>query len=200
VVVGPTFCTDTVSIWNAGKLPYILKSNFVLQGSKDFVIDTSRFRVGNRDYPLPIVIPPGGYVKFYVCYKPSDPDGADSAMIMWATDIEPPYSHLKKDYTFLRGRSFSQSVRELKLEELRIHPNPTPGEDITVNFGLDKPSDLSFAVYDMLGREVMRVPDTHYTEGNQSVVLDARKLSEGSYILQVTDGSASKSISFKVMK
>jgi hypothetical protein len=90
--------------------------------------------------------------------------------------------------------------QELRLEELRIHPNPTLGEDITVSFGLIEEKQLRFIIYDILGREVLSVPSSYFAKGKQSVTLPVSKLGEGGYILRVSDGILTKGMSFRVAK
>lgn len=89
---------------------------------------------------------------------------------------------------------------DLQLEELRIHPNPTLGEDITASFGLVESKQLRFVVYDMLGREVLSVSPSHFAKGEQTVTLPVSKLAEGGYILHVSDGTLTRNISFRVVK
>lgn len=89
---------------------------------------------------------------------------------------------------------------DLPLEALTLSPNPTSGGDVMVRFGLENPSKLSFEVYDVLGKEVVSLPVSYFEKGKQHMVLPTAKLREGSYILRVSDGQLSKSLSFRVVK
>lgn len=194
-------CWDTISVRNKGRLPFTLKENHLLTDTVNFSFDPTSVRVGNRNYSLPIVIPEGGYVKLNICYHPTTV-GDHNAELILQTDIPSPYTTKLKNIIKLKGMGLSSTkvVEELQLEELRIHPNPTLGEDITASFGLTEPKELHFAIYDMLGREVLSVPSSHFAKGKQSVLLPVSKLDEGGYILRVSDGVFSRSMSFRVLK
>jgi len=194
-------CWDTITVRNTGRLPFTLKENYLLTDTVNFSFDPSSIRVGNRNYPLPIVIPAGGLVKLYICYHPTTL-GEHSAELVLQTDIPAPYTTKIKNVIKLKGTGTSSTkvIEELQLGELRIHPNPTLGEDITASFGLAEPRELRFAVYDMLGREVLSITPSYFAKGKQSVMLPVSKLGEGGYILRVSDGVLTKSISFRVVK
>jgi hypothetical protein len=313
VVVTSTACTDTLAISNIGKLPFTLTSDFLLQDKSIFSLDTTRVRVGNRDYPLPIVIQPNSAVRMYVCYTPSDDKGVDSTAIIWGTDIPSPYTLSRKSFSILRGKGIKPGVQwdvstanmkldstqttymrrwlinkstaqivvnqiwidgpdapefkitgmqnplpiaidtgstvwvdvsvtadlskpaglirtarlvatntfdvkdsvivliragydllkvagDLPLEAFTIIPNPSSGGNMVVNFGLEKQAELSFVIFDMLGREVISIPAAYFTKGKQSLSLPVSKLGEGGYILRVSDGVLTRSISFRVVK
>lgn len=105
-----------------------------------------------------------------------------------------------REMKIIAGFNVLKVNEELRLEELRIHPNPTLGEDITASFGLIEPKELRFMIYDMLGREVLSVPPSHFAKGEQTVTLPVSKLAEGGYILHVSDGTLTRNISFRVVK
>ncbi|HEY6171125.1 MAG TPA: T9SS type A sorting domain-containing protein, partial [Candidatus Kapabacteria bacterium] len=101
----------------------------------------------------------------------------------------------------LIGRFKTLSVfGDLPLEALLLSPNPSSGGDVALSFGLEKPSKLSFAVYDVLGKEVVSLPASYFEKGKQRLQMPTSKLGEGSYILRVSDGVLMKSLSFRVVK
>ncbi len=89
---------------------------------------------------------------------------------------------------------------DLPLEALMLSPNPSLGGDVTVSFSVEKPSKLSFAVYDVLGKEVVSLPISYFDNGKERMIIPTSKLREGSYILRVSDGVLMKSLSFRVVK
>ncbi|HEY6172308.1 MAG TPA: T9SS type A sorting domain-containing protein, partial [Candidatus Kapabacteria bacterium] len=199
--VGKKSCWDTITVRNTGTQPFTLKEAFYLSDVTNFSFDPKSVRVGNRDYPLPLVIPVGDFVKLTICYHPTT-IGDHSAQLILQTDIPSPYTTKPKNIIALKGRGLSSTKvpQELQLEEFRIHPNPTLGEDIKASFGLIEPKELRFTVYDMLGREVLSVPSSYFAKGKQSVTLPVSKLGEGGYILRVCDGVLTRSVSFRVVK
>jgi hypothetical protein len=202
IAVDKKFCSDTVSVRNVGNLPFTLLDKYVLTDTVNFSFDTSSIRASNnRVYPLPVVIPSGDFVRLNICYHPTT-EGEHSAELILQSDIPSPYTTTLKNSIKLKGTGTSSTkvIEDLLLEELRIHPNPTLGEDITASFGLTEPKELRFAVYDMLGREVVSIPSSYFAKGKQSVRLPVSKLGEGGYILRVSDSVLTRSSSFKVIK
>jgi hypothetical protein len=89
---------------------------------------------------------------------------------------------------------------EFALDNISFSPNPVYGQDATLSFTLAEPKQLAISIYDILGREVISIPSQHYSSGSYSNVIGTSKLSDGSYILRVSDGVLTKSISFRVVK
>jgi hypothetical protein len=91
-------------------------------------------------------------------------------------------------------------TRELALEDFSFSPNPVFGQDAILSFTLAEPKQLAISIYDMLGREVTSIPLQYYSSGSYSNAIGTSKLVDGSYILRVDDGVATKSIRFSVVK
>jgi hypothetical protein len=91
-------------------------------------------------------------------------------------------------------------TRELALEDFSFSPNPVYGQDATLSFTLAEPKQLAMSIYDMLGREVMSIPSQYYSGGSYSNAIGTSKLVDGSYILRVSDGALTRSISFRVVR
>lgn len=89
---------------------------------------------------------------------------------------------------------------EFALDNISFSPNPVYGQDATLSFTLAEPKQLAISIYDILGREVISIPSQYYPGGSYSNVIGTSKLSDGSYILLVSDGVLTKSISFRVVK
>lgn len=96
--------------------------------------------------------------------------------------------------------SSQTSVKELPIADLLITPNPLTGDVVNVSFSSREEKKLSFAVYDMLGREVAVLGERVYSAGKNSLPIAIGDVSAGGYILRVSDGSSTKSISFRVVK
>lgn len=69
-------------------------------------------------------------------------------------------------------------------------PNPF-GSSTTVRFAIPKAGDVRIAVYDVLGREVMRLVDEPRDAGRYEVTLDARSLATGVYLYRIQAGGKS---------
>jgi hypothetical protein len=89
---------------------------------------------------------------------------------------------------------------ELLLDDFSFSPNPVYGQDATLSFTLAEPKQLIISIYDMLGREVMAIPSRYFSIGPQNYSIATSKLGDGSYIVRVTDGVLTRSISFRVVR
>ena len=70
-------------------------------------------------------------------------------------------------------------------------PNPVASQ-ATIRFSLDEAGPTRLSVYDMLGREVLRLVDGTMGEGPQAVRLDAGELPSGVYMLRLEAGGRSR--------
>jgi|GEM_PF-4119953 len=70
-----------------------------------------------------------------------------------------------------------------------VVPNPTTGGAV-VRFTLPSEQAVMLAVYDMLGREVVRLVDAVRPAGSHVAVLDAGALASGAYTVRLTAGSS----------
>ena len=71
---------------------------------------------------------------------------------------------------------------------LPSRPNPTAGA-AEITFRLPSPQDAQVAVFDVLGREVLHVTDGLRAAGLHRVVLDARQLGAGVYVVRLVAGT-----------
>ena len=77
--------------------------------------------------------------------------------------------------------------KENAFSELLIYPNPA-ANDVTIDFGplsYDELQNTEVKLYDIMGRIVM----TKQANGNK-MLLDVSSLSNGTYILEVSNGSS----------
>jgi len=59
---------------------------------------------------------------------------------------------------------------ELAIEKVLVYPNPyspsaTPSKGLTLGFSLTQKADVSFKIYDSMGRELIMLPPSPYTMG-----------------------------------
>jgi len=84
----------------------------------------------------------------------------------------------------------SSSVKEVMPEEFSMDtafPNPFNGT-VTVPFTVPKPSELTFAIYDISGRMVYTTPSCHFSAGSHQYTLDFAKQSSGVYFIRLWSG------------
>jgi hypothetical protein len=62
------------------------------------------------------------------------------------------------------------------------------------------PLHLEYEIYSILGKKVLSIPSFYFDKGKHVLQIPAYKISEGSYILRASDGTFTKSISFRVVK
>lgn len=77
-------------------------------------------------------------------------------------------------------------VGDAKLGISKVYPNPTSSE-INVEFSTPRTGSVTVKVYDLMGRLAQEQSRTA-NEGAQKISIDARKLINGVYILELTDG------------
>ncbi len=64
------------------------------------------------------------------------------------------------------------------------YPNPFNAKT-TLKFQLDKPSDITLTLYDILGRELQTLAAGEYQAGKHSVTFDASNLASGTYLYKL---------------
>ena len=78
-----------------------------------------------------------------------------------------------------------------------MYPNPVQGQ-ATVKFSVNGKDQVSYQVYDLMGRMVKNVALGSYSEGEHEVNVDMSDLSTGSYIMRVSQGSSNSCVKFVV--
>ncbi len=84
------------------------------------------------------------------------------------------------------------------------YPNPF-NPNTTIEFSLPLAKDISLTVYDMLGREVVRLADNYYQKGDHSVVwngkyADGRLAPAGLYLYELRAGNVVKTAKMTLLK
>jgi len=105
VIVDSTKC-DTVGVYNIGKMPFTLTTNWVLDKmGVNFTFDNLGSNLPAKSFgsdDLPIVLNPGAKVLLNFCYTPHAEEH-DSSVVHWGTTLADPYKHSKKDSSRLYG-------------------------------------------------------------------------------------------------
>ena len=74
-----------------------------------------------------------------------------------------------------------------------VYPNPFAGS-ATINFALDKKSNVQIHIYDLNGKLVAVVVDAIFNEGDHQITYNNSVLKSGIYILSITSGSSKQNI------
>ena len=74
-----------------------------------------------------------------------------------------------------------------------VYPNPFAGST-TINFALDKKSNVQIDIYDLNGKLVAAVVDAIFNEGDHQITYNNSVLKSGIYILSITSGSSKQNI------
>lgn len=86
------------------------------------------------------------------------------------------------------------------IQVITLNPNPVTHSMATVRFSTSAAGSVSFSIADLSGRVVLR-QQNKTAEGNNSVSLNGiDRLSAGTYILQMTNGSELQSLKFTITK
>ena len=90
----------------------------------------------------------------------------------------------------------------LRVDHLTLDPPaPNPATNLTrIGFTLAAPAHARVIVYDVLGRELIRVVDEFMSAGSHATDIETAGLSGGLYIIRLQVGSASASRSLVVMR
>lgn len=67
------------------------------------------------------------------------------------------------------------------------YPNPF-NASTTIGYSLSKPSDVTIAIYDMLGRLIETISSETQTAGEHSVIWNAGNFASGVYFYKITAG------------
>ena len=81
--------------------------------------------------------------------------------------------------------------------KVEMYPNPVR-EQACVSFDMEVEGNVSFQVYDMMGRMVMSQNLGRFDEGKQQINVNTSELSAGSYILRLSQGASSATVKFMV--
>lgn len=171
IVYPSTRCRD-IRVDNKGAVPYRILS-MTMMNSLEFAFDSAE---AGR---LPITVNPGSYINIGVCYQPKD-GSADTATILWGTDINMPYANSIKTTSALYGRGVQQSVESDEPGALSIRPNPNNGKcklDLTAL----ESKRVSITVFTMLGAECYQTN----AFGGEQVELQLSELPSGTYTVRV---------------
>ena len=102
-------------------------------------------------------------------------------VVYWLQDIETKevYQSGETNVTPL------SSINEVKKNEgtLSVYPNPSKGETVYVNLNLNESVKGQLSICDMVGKEVVKLPEVMYSP-NQTVSLNISNLSSGIYFIR----------------
>lgn len=119
----------------------------------------------------------------YSTYAPSSPSGVVGAITLYTYDTA----------------NTGVGIRENRdpVTQFRIRPNPNSGQ-FNITFGSDDPTDVTYSLYDLLGREMKAGSyKSHYGENNLPVNIS--ELPQGVYIVNVF-GNGKRLYNQKVIK
>lgn len=86
---------------------------------------------------------------------------------------------------------------EIENVAVSIYPNPVSSQ-ATINFELGENCNVSYQVFDLMGRMVMNQAVGRMAEGEHQVNINVDNLSAGSYILRLNQGARNSSVKFLV--
>ena len=110
-------------------------------------------------------------------------DGAEAWM---------PFTHTRYEYDS-SGTSIASEVAPMWLKVEQNYPNPF-SSSTTLSFSLDRTKHVRLVVYDVWGREVVRLMDQDRGPGVHQVVFEANGLPSGSYLARVQAGRQSNTV------
>lgn len=88
------------------------------------------------------------------------------------------------------GLDFTTSIATQETNALGLHATPNPAQTHTiVHFSLTAPSRVSLQLYDMQGREVLRLLDGMQPEGTYALPVETAALASGVYVCKLQTGT-----------
>ncbi len=110
-----------------------------------------------------------------------------------SAEIENRFQIESINYIRTSTEGFGLEPSEFSLSQ--NYPNPFNPET-TIEFTLEEASFVELSVYDLMGRKVIEFVSKRYSQGEYSVLFDARNLSSGTYIYKLTTekGTISKKL------
>ena len=97
------------------------------------------------------------------------------------------------------GPTLTDAKLPTRYELSQNYPNPfNPSTEI--EFDLPESAFVRLIIYDVMGREVMRLIDQNMEAGRHSVIVDAEGLPSGAYLYRISVGSFRKSRSMMLLK
>lgn len=90
-------------------------------------------------------------------------------------------------------------VKELELDDLRVHPNPASNE-VYLDFSLTASQMMEIQVYDLLGKTVYSKDWQIYHPGIHTLNFDTNNLHDGVYFIKISDGKAVKTQKIMIVK
>lgn len=98
---------------------------------------------------------------------------------------------MRFDITSAEGLTWSKSVRlEVSAPDdfalAAAYPNPFGAQPATIAFDVPREATVRVMVYDLLGREVMRLADDEFEPGRHTVSLDPGRLANGVYVVRLS--------------
>ncbi|HEY6171363.1 MAG TPA: T9SS type A sorting domain-containing protein, partial [Candidatus Kapabacteria bacterium] len=106
----------------------------------------------------------------------------DTAVIVWQTDITPPYSSENKDRSIVIAQGQGTTGVEMpSLASFGVSIYPQPARDnYTVEVSLQEAEPITITVYDILGKSVLHRAATG-TSGMNRYLFQAKELPSGTY-------------------
>ena len=82
---------------------------------------------------------------------------------------------------------------------ISLYPNPTDGQ-MTLAFGLQAATDAGISVYNVMGQQVLQMPQTAYASGSHEVAINVAPLPNGMYWAVLQSNLGSQAVKFVVAK
>lgn len=165
-----------LTIYNLGALDLVLDSMVCLSFPEIFFFDFD---------PLNNPIVPGDSLITIVSFTPAE--------IREYDDMAFIYNNGDLGVITLNGAGITAGVETPGSGPpllFRLHParpNPfNPGTELT--FTVDKPGMVQLAVYDIKGREVVKLAEGSFSPGTYSIQFDGRELASGMYFARLASG------------
>lgn len=165
--------------------------------------DAAEFSIVNTEAPSlsNFILPSGDSDWFDILFTPDLTKPTNAVREAQLVSVCDASTSDSVDIIYFTGIVQTQGLRNVQmLEGISISPNPLTVNIVNVSFALREEKKLSFAVYDMLGREVTVLREKIYSAGKNSLPIAIGDVAAGVYILRVSDDASTKCISIRVVK
>ncbi|MGB0347764.1 MAG: T9SS type A sorting domain-containing protein, partial [Balneolaceae bacterium] len=104
--------------------------------------------------------------------------------------------------TGVLSNSTNSEIERSEPENFNLHQNfPNPfNPSTTINFDVNRASDVIISVFDLNGRIILELVNAFYNSGSYSVDFDATNLASGTYIYEMRSPDYVKIKTFTLIK
>jgi WD40 repeat protein len=153
-------------------------NKYILDNSQNGLIRVWNFNTGNLDYTFNFYNLPVRTFNLSEDAKYVIAGYTDGTAVLWRYD---------------ETKMPVEEITSIKKSNINCYPNPF-SDNTTINFFLEKPSNVKIAIYDVFGNEIIILTEGYQQSGNNQIIFNYDNLPEGIYFCRLLLGDKSETI------